>query len=219
MEKIMSLVLSVLAVSVCLPFVALGQEVVYRVEPVDEADQDHSFLQFREELLVTIEHRDVEALIEVIDPNVLISFGMDNGIEHFMEEWDPASPESEIWDELAVLLRMGGTFQPNGAFYAPYVFTEFPDDLEPFMGRLILGPNVPLYELPDTSSNILTYLSYNAVRYRRDSRVLEGWTSVMTQDNRAGFVEESMVHGPIDYRAGFTKKNGNWIMTCFVAGD
>ena len=40
---------------------------------------------------------------------------------------------SEIWNTLAQLLRLGGTFgESKNEFWAPYVFNRFPDDYDGF---------------------------------------------------------------------------------------
>lgn len=42
---------------------------------------------------------------------------------------------------------------------------------------------------------------------------------VRTANGQEGWVRGSDVRSPIDYRAGFSKRSGQWKLEAFVAGD
>ena len=47
----------------------------------------------------------------------------------------------------------------------------------------------------------------------------EGWTVVRLADGSLAYVQSDSVRSPIDHRAIFSRRNGRWRMTIFIAGD
>jgi hypothetical protein len=47
---------------------------------------------------------------------------------------------------------------------------------------------------------------------------LSNWQEIATHDGKRGWVNMSEIHSPVGYRALF-KKNKEWKMTAFIAGD
>ncbi len=82
----------------------------YRLAPSDEGKNDPSFHAFRQKLLEAISRKDAKFLLSIVDPNIQISFGGEEGIRAFREVWKPDDVNSEVWDTLAQLLRLSGTF-------------------------------------------------------------------------------------------------------------
>ncbi|HSE31218.1 MAG TPA: hypothetical protein VLA93_06545 [Pyrinomonadaceae bacterium] len=39
------------------------------------------------------------------------------------------------------------------------------------------------------------------------------------RDGQSGYMAEEFIRSPIDYRAGFAKQEGRWVMIFFIAGD
>ncbi|MGI8640764.1 MAG: SH3 domain-containing protein [Pyrinomonadaceae bacterium] len=199
------------------------------VRPVDEGKTDASFSNFREKLIEAVKKHDKKHLLSVLDPNIKASFGGDDGIEDFKKMWKINSPKSELWDELFSVLSNGGTFikeGKNNLFCAPYSFTAFPDDLDAFENQVIFGSNVNLRAQPDLSAKVDTQLSFNVVKVDYENSVSKKnnkdkylWLKVKTLGGKEGYVSAEFVRSPIDYRACFEKKNGQWKMTVFVAGD
>ncbi len=199
------------------------------VRPVDEAKKDASFLAFREKLIAAVKKRDTKYLLGIVDRDIKLSFGGDEGIEDFKRIWKISSPNSKLWDELLTALTNGGRFDKEGKntyFAAPYSFNGFPDDLDVFEYQLIFGNNVNLRVKPDLQAKVIDRLSYNVVKVdyqnsvgdkKNDGEYL--WLKVETLGGKKGFVNAKFVRSPIDYRAIFEKKGGNWKMTAFIAGD
>jgi len=199
------------------------------VQPVDEAKKDASFLAFRTKLLAAAKKRDAKYVLSIVDQNIMNSFGGDGGIEEFRKTWKINSPNSEFWSELLKVMTNGGTFsEEDGSkmFSAPYTFDGFPEDLDVFDYSSIFGNNVNLRVKPDLSSKTVTQLSYNIVKVDYQNSVKKSgsedeysWLKIETLGGKKGFVKSEFVRSPIDYRAGFVKKNGRWKMTFFIAGD
>ncbi len=200
------------------------------VVPVDEGQQDKSFLAFRNSLISALKKKDKKHLESILDKNIQVSFGGDEGIEDFKRYWKLNESNSEIWDELLKVVTNGGKFVGEGGnkeFCAPYTFSSFPVDIDSFEYNVIFGNNVRLREKPDLKSKIKTQLSYNIVKIDWDKSMREGksdesrfiWYKIETLGGLKGFVSAEFVRSPIDYRACFTKKSGKWKMTAFIAGD
>ncbi|MGE3467737.1 MAG: SH3 domain-containing protein [Pyrinomonadaceae bacterium] len=195
------------------------------VEPVDEAKLDRSFFAFRAKLIAAAERRDAKFILDIVDPDIKLSFGGESGIADFKRMWKVNDRSSEFWAEFIPVIKNGGKFLRSGGkrtslFLAPYSFEGFPDDLDAFEHSVIFGKNVRLREAPGLDAKIIALLSYNIVK---KGDVAAGgtpkWTPVTTLGGMAGYVSSEYVRSPIDYRAGFEKKRGRWKMVIFVAGD
>ena len=58
------------------------------MNPIDEADKEPGFADFRGKLLAAVERRDVTFLVKHLDENITYSFGPDEpGPEGFMKAW------------------------------------------------------------------------------------------------------------------------------------
>lgn len=192
-----------------------------RLEPVDEAAKDPSFLEFRERLLQAIDRRDAKYVVGIVDPRILNSFGDNNGVAAFRRIWKPERADSKLWTELREVVTRGGAFR-DGAFWAPYVYSSFPDDLDSFEYVAVLGDAVVLRSRPDTSGTTVATLAYDLVKV--DYTGLADpenapWYKVATTDGREGYLPAGSFRSPVDYRASFAKKRGVWRMTVLVAGD
>jgi hypothetical protein len=198
------------------------------VKPVDEAEKNPSFLAFRKQLIEAVKKRDVKFLLGIVDKNIKNGFGGDDGIENFKKNWKIYNRNSELWKELLTVLNNGGNFDKNNtnAFYAPYLFNIFPEDLDAFEYQAIFGNNVNLRAKPDINSSIVASLSYNVVKTDWEKSVKSTtnknealWLKIETLGGKKGYVKPEFVRSSIDYRAGFEKIRGKWTMTFFLAGD
>lgn len=194
--------------------------------PVDEASKDPSFVAFRNQLMRAIRRRDLAFVRSIVSPGIRFSFGGDEGIKRFEELWNIESPKSKFWKELHEVLRLGGTFgyaqaPSKDTFWAPYVFSRLEgDSLEVFVQRAVIGQNVRVRTAPSKNASILTTLSYDVVHAIGDEAE-EGssWSKIQLPDGRSGYVLNTLLRSSVDYRAAFTKMDGKWMMTLFVAGD
>ena len=53
----------------------------------------------------------------------------------------------------------------------------------------------------------------------RKNRADSAWVRIRLPDGREGFVSAQFIRSPTDYRAGFKKTGGKWLLTHLVAGD
>ncbi len=196
------------------------------VKPIDEAARDKSFLTFRTQLVNAAKRHDAKFILSIVDRNIKNSFGGDDGIENFEKNWKIEQRDSEFWSEFSTVINNGGTFTIEGktkTFFAPYVFKAFPEDLDAFNHSIIFGNNVNLRAKADKNAAIVGSLSYNVVEILdsvKDANDINKtiWYEVKTLGGKRGFVGAEFVRSPIDFRAGFEKRNGKWKMTVFIAG-
>jgi len=182
--------------------------------PVDEAKLDPSLVIFLDRLRTAVRNHDVAATVAAADPKIRTSFGNDGGAESLRQMLQ----QPETWTDLDQILGLGGTFLEGSerlAFWAPYVYSKWPEEHDSFKSLAVITENVPLRQSP-TGPAIAT-LAYDILERVGDPR--DGWQEVKASDGRTGFVEKKFVRGPIGYRAGFNKEGGSWRMTALVAGD
>ena len=207
----------------------IGQAVAQEryLKPVDGAGKDPSFVKFREKLIAAAEKKDGRYVLSMVDPKIRNGFGDRNGIAWFKKDWKLDRHDSEFWPKFLWVIKNGGSFTGEGSkklnnFAAPYVFSEWPDDLDSFEYFAITGTDVNLRKAAASNSEIVGKLSHNIVKIEsdigNDGKTPE-WRKVTTLGGSTGYVHRDLIRSSVDYRAGFVKKRGRWVMTFFLAGD
>lgn len=210
--------------TICLCSCRVGYAQVGKLYPVDEASKDPSFFTFRAQLLKTVQEKDSASLYGILSPGITNSFGGNNGITEFKRMWQPERPASRIWTELLTVLALGGKFDGDRTFMAPYTYSNFPDKFDAFEYGAIIGESINVRRGPGTEHPMIRRLSFDIIRVTdwtpvkaRGSK--QGWIAVSLADDQKGYLVKDYIRSPIDYRAIFNKENGRWVMTAFVAGD
>lgn len=191
-----------------------------KLYPIDEAAREPDFFSFRARLLQAAQARDTTFLYSALSPHILNSFGGDGGIDEFKSKWRSAEPNSPLWPILTEILSLGGVFHGDSLFAAPYTSSRFPPGLDSFEHVAITGSGVRVRKEPHDGSPVLTTLSFDVVRRAAEqSDERTGWVAVRLADGRTGWVAAKYVRSPIDYRAGFVRRDGRWVIRSLVAGD
>ena len=186
-----------------------------RLLPIDEGASRPEFAAYRARLQAAVARRDVDAVIAEIDPGIRLGFDASGGVAAFRTL---VVERSESWEELRVVLAMGGTFSSPAAFAAPYVYARWPDQLDSFECAAITGRNVRLRRAPRLDAPITALVSHPIVRLLQTGTEKQ-WSHVRLGDGRTGYVWHAYVRSPVDHRALFNLVDGRWRMTAFVAGD
>lgn len=196
------------------------------IKPVDQSGSNPDFKAFRDQLLQALDRKDVDFLTRHLDERLKYSFGAEEaGVKGFIAEWKlEQNPEqSELWSKLREVILLGGKFDTDGNYVTPYTFTNFPESeaFDCMMDMVAIDKEVKVYEKPSPYARVVDKLSYEVVRWGdfHKGDLPEQWIPVTTAAGLNGFVERSKVRSPIDYRAYFEKKDGEWMMTFFVNGD
>lgn len=198
------------------------QAQVGKLLPGDEAAQDPELFAFRARLQAAVARHDVAAVLEVVDSNIKNTFGGDDGLAAFRRLWKlDAGDDSRLWDELGLVLALGGSFQHNkDTFVAPYVFSRWPEGIDPFQHVAVLGTRVRVRAEPKSSSPVLTALSFDIVRLADGAAPGQGeWTAIKLRDGRTGYISSRYIRSSVAHRAFLTRKDGQWRLSLFVAGD
>jgi hypothetical protein len=187
--------------------------------PVDEAASRPDFFTFRARLVATIARHDAAALMAVVHRDIKWSFGGGEGKASFEEHWRPSARDSRLWETLATVLALGGSFQSPEVFMAPYTFSRWPGHFDSFEHVAVIGDRVRIRRAPDADAQVIGSSSFGILPLARPSADPgESWTAVRI-GGETGFIASRLVRSPIDYRAAFTKQDGGWLMTLLVAGD
>jgi hypothetical protein len=193
------------------------------LRPVDQAAKDPSFLRFRKQLQKIVARRDLKALRRHLHPNIQMSYG-GNGNGH-AGAIRTMRRNPKRWAILARILRHGGKFftAKNGVrnFYAPYTFFAELPGVGPYDVVTVVGTRVNVRARPSAKAKVLGKLSHAVVRVdwgKRGPRAAR-WLKIKMPDGRSGYVLKKFTKSPVDYRAGFVKYKGRWVMNVFVAGD
>ena len=99
------------------------------------------------------------------------------------------------------------------------MFSRWPDKFDPFEHIAVTGSQVRIRASAASDAPVLTTLSYAILQIEGNSYPQRPWTAVKLPDGRSGFVAAHLVRSPIEYRAIFTRVDGRWRMTAFIAGD
>jgi hypothetical protein len=215
-----------IAASGMLAALLAGGAAAAQLRPRDDAPKDPSFLTFRRKLLEAVRKRDRAFVRKILDHKIRVSFGEGGGKEEFARQWKLASGTSPLWKTLFEVLSLGGTFSGQGKdrlFAAPYTYSAFPESLDAFQHFCVIAPNVPLRAKPGEQERVVARLNYDIVRQvappRSTKPTSSGWVYVATAAGKRGYIARRYVRSPIDYRALFARRNGEWRMTALVAGD
>lgn len=190
-----------------------------QLPPVDEARLQPDFFTFRARLLAALARRDAPALLAIVDRDIKNSFGGNDGIAEFEKAWELDQPDSRLWETLTTVLALGGTFNADGWFTAPYVFSTWPDNVDGFEHVAILGNGVRVRAEPNLTSDTIDSLSFAIVPLGGSIGITEEWIAVRLPNGREGYVARPFVRSSLDYRAIFAKTSGQWRMKILIAGD
>jgi len=190
-----------------------------RLCPSDTGASDPSFERFRKELRASIEQKNEAELLKRIAPDVRTSFGGSGGIAEFRKRWKTGSADSELWATLGTILENGGNFigESNAkSFWAPYVYANWPEAIDAFENVAAVRAGVVLRASASRDAAQVATVDWEILKVisRNDA-----WMNVKTSGGVEGWVAAADVYSPIGYRAGFSKRSGEWKLDALVAGD
>jgi hypothetical protein len=187
---------------------------------VDEAVSRPDFFTFRAQLQASLARRDLAALMAVVHPTIKNGFGGDDVEANFESKWRPGDADSGVWEDLAAVLALGGTFQSADTFVAPYVFSRWPQGIDSFEHVAVVGDRVRIRTAPRADAESAGVSSFGILPLARPSaETAVDWTAVRLPGTKTGYIASRFVRSPIGYRAFFSKRDGRWRLLMFLAGD
>ncbi len=199
-----------------------------RLPPLDEAGRDASLVAFRDRLLAIVLARDAEALLGMVYSRVENGVRAKNGHDEFRRRWRLDEPDSPLWAELEAILRLGGGFVRSSRgvqFCAPYVFTEFPEQLDIYAHAVVMGERVALKRQPRHGGQTARLLNYHIVQVSDwrsvpdDGGAATAWVKVRTLDGSEGYVRKDKLRSPSDYHACFLAMAPGWRLISLLAAE
>lgn len=202
--------------------------------PVDEADLEPTFRDYREVFLRALAARDAGRVVAMIHPVL-----RDRVFMQHLRRWPQKfadADESSAWRELEQAVSHGGAFTTTqGAvfgrreFCAPYAYAKYPrsspvlsemGEAEPWV---VLGRNVAVRRSPSITAPVIARVSYQLLPVDdRDARDESGgpivWQGVYLPNGWYGFVADDLLWGNRDHHACFAQIDGQWLLTKFARG-
>lgn len=187
--------------------------------PADEAIHDAELFGTRNALLAAARRGDMATIRRFTDPNLQVSVhGGARGLQVLEREWKRSGSPKRFLEELVTVLSLGGRFEDEQrrTFVAPYLYFGFSDATDMPGVWVVTKAKAPVYSRPDTSSRVLTELSYDVLDGRW--KQFPDWAEVKLPAGRIGFMRSSDARNPLDTHAHFAKTAKGWRLVGFYAG-
>ena len=172
-------------------------------------------LNFRQRLALAIEARDAEGVGALAAPDVKLDFGGGAGRAELARQLDDS--DSPLWGKLDELMTLGCAANGQAAVTIPWFFAQ-DMEVDPFLGMIATGEDVPLRESPDAVAVPVAQLDWDAVELVDSYDAGAPYQRVEFGD-ATGYVETRFLRSIVDYRIIASSRNGKWRITSFVAGD
>jgi len=216
------LVRSLLALACAVPLPLAAQE--RRLEPVDEAAKDMSWVNFRNRLLAALDRRDRKFALAALDRNVRNGSDAPRGIVEFRKQWHLDADDSPFWGELRSALGLGSAWLAREKrpreLCAPYVLAKWPEDIEPTKNGVVVAREALVKSEPSSASQTIATLSHVIVGVGdwevddKDAGSTQKWVRIWLNSG-IGYVPEEQIRSPIEHAACFIKTEDGWRMTVF----
>lgn len=199
-----------------------------KLMPVDEGAADPTWVAFRSRLINALKRGDRNALLAIVDRNIINSLEAERGIAMFRKLWGFDGKDDRLMRDLASSLALGSAWytRPKGPrlLCAPYVPIKWPlHDVDPYHSGAMVLQNAPIKAAPSWASETLASLNYDIVEVRdwevadRESQLQQRWVKVRYRGND-GYVAEEQIRSAVEHRACFAKEGGAWRMVEYVVG-
>jgi hypothetical protein len=192
-----------------------------RLPPVKQCRGDADFDRVHQELGRVVEARDLDGLADLMSADVRVTFGGRYGRDGFRQHWTSVPGDRvRLWVELDRALRLGCAEAMDGTGVAyrviPAMFVTG-NDLDGFSSWVAL-PGAMLRARPTARAKVTMRLPswtvLDGVQHDGGS-----WIEARTPKGRRGYVRTSEARSLLDYRIIFGRRDGDWRITAFLAGD
>jgi len=198
-----------------------------RLEPVDEAGRDPSWVSFRNRLLNAVETRDRKYIMSILAPDVRSSLTAPRGAAEFRKQWDVDGENSPLWPALRSALFLGSAYvereKGRRELCAPYLIAKWPPELDPFLSGAAIARDVLVKAEPSSHSATLQVLSYDVATVLdwevpdKAPETKQRWVKVKVK-NGEGYVPEEQIRSPVEHAACFVRTEAGWQMTGLAPG-
>lgn len=196
-----------------------------KLEPVDEAAKDASWVTFKNRLLQAVEKRDLKFVLGILARNVRGSIDSKPGVAVFRKAWDVDSADTTLWQELRSALFLGSAYlkREKGPreLCAPYLLGKWPDDFDPNDYGVVIAKDVFVKFSPSADAQTMQTLSYDIVSVRdwdvadKEPAQKQRWVRLRVKSGD-GYIPEEQIRSPLEHTACFVKTEGGWRMTALA---
>jgi hypothetical protein len=187
-----------------------------RFAPRDDCGELEGAPDFRNRLAEAVRLRDANAVVALAADDIQLDFGGGAGAAEFKKRL--TDPEGDLWEQLDTLLTLGCAANDEGGLTIPWIFDQDIGDADPYSSMLVMGVDEPVHATANPSSEETGKVSWDLVEvvdYQPDSPLNE----VKLADGTTGFIATDKLRAVIDYRLLASRRNGQWSITSFIAGD
>ena len=185
--------------------------------PRDECANIPGAAEFRQQLTKVVGDRDAEGLIALVANDVRLDFGGGAGANLLRTHLNKA--DRSLWDELDDLLALGCAKNGQGGITIPWYFEQDFGSIDPMMGMIVTGEEVPLLTEPKKDAEALRQLSWDVVELTDGLQSDAPFQKVRLQDKTEGYIASASLRSLIGYRLIASSRNSKWSITSLVAGD
>lgn len=190
--------------------------------PQDDSASSPSYVAFVNELKSTIQSRNLDKLVSLTHPDVMLGLGGSGGHDDLKMLFGGPESADEYWQILKEVIELGSVRSAKDAFCAPYVSClDIASISANVYGTLVITqPNIALYERASAQSTKLKGLNYDVVELIEPYPTEEDtFARVRLYDGNTGYIDRRAVRSPLDFRMEITKHNDQWQIKSFFGGD
>lgn len=197
-----------------------------KLAPVDEAAGDATWTRFRARLIDALIKRDHKFVDSIVDRKVRNISG-DDGIAEFRKLWELQKADSPLWSELPKVLFLGSARvkqEGSDEVCAPYVYFRWPANAPDDANAAVISREAIVQSRPSSASPAVSTLAYDLVHVSdwevidEDKSSKQIWVAVKTAAG-TGYLPQEQVRSPLEYRACFIKREGNWRLSGLEVGE
>lgn len=185
-----------------------------RLSPPGDVTQDPALNALITRIRQRAEARDARSLEALMLPDFRVEFDAGKGPLAFRRHWRSEQPGSLLWAVLPKLISLPGSYYSPTLFALPFVYTDFPTDLDPLAHVVALSENVALYAKPEPGSPRVATLDHAIIPLvtplRPPAIIRVPFLEVVHPQAGQCFVAGSDVYSPAGHRMFFEKRKGQW---------
>ncbi|MDP2399492.1 MAG: hypothetical protein Q8M53_14180 [Burkholderiales bacterium] len=191
-----------------------------QLPPRDDTARDADFAAFSAALHGIVRKRDVEALIGMTLPEVMLGFGGSGGHADLRERLRNPATAAGYWRDLGRMLQLGSVRMGADTFCAPYPGCIDLKARDPHSVLVVIRPRTPLLERPDPRARSLRMLDLDIVQLFDQFGEGNGrFSRVRLFDGEVGYIDSAALRSPLDLRMEVVRSPGGWRIRSIVEGD
>ena len=198
------------------------------IKPDHKDLQESDFTTVFREILSAVKEQNVEKLIGLSAPDIMLGFGGSGGHDDLRTLLTDPLTATQYWQSLHAVLALEGVRVGKDVFCVPYPGCTEIDFKEPYSALVVLKRNTPLFRHADLNAKVLRYLDQELVHQTGaepdvndslEQTANHSFIQIVTHDGKTGYVHRRNVRSPIDTRMQVSQGPTGWKIDYIVSGD